>query len=110
MISWWIPEKWGYSIHITNEHGYLTNPKGEKESSGGLVPGGEDSHGLQEGDDAVLGDGLEETGGSCERLKTSTKGWKKRSNFNHFWMRECDIANNHTATNTVAVPEWKHER
>ena len=59
MMSQWLPEKWGNSIHITNEHGYLTNTQGKKKSSGGLVPRWENSHGLQEGDDAVFGDGLE---------------------------------------------------
>lgn len=59
-------------VQLTN--GNLGNAEADGNRPNGLTPLIDMLKGLEEGNDAVLGDGLKETRGTDERLQGSTKG------------------------------------
>ena len=61
----------------------LADADGEEEGPGGLVTRGEGGQGVDEGDDAVLGDGLEEARRTSQGLQAGTECRQQGTNLNH---------------------------
>ena len=93
---------YNFLVCLTNEDGDLADGDGESEGADGLSAGGELLERRQEGDDAVLGDGLEQPGGPGQGLQARADGGEQGADLHHLGVGPGDVAHDQAAAYGVA--------
>lgn len=83
----------------------LANAGGEDERPRGLTPWAGHGERLQEGNDSVLGDGLQQPGRAGQRLQTRAQGRQEGANQDDPFVGPRDVGNHQFSTNTLTKPE-----
>ena len=77
---------------LTNQDSNLTNGHSQSEGANWLPAFRLGPERLQEGDDPVLGDGLEEPRSTCQGLEASADGGEEGTDLHHFRVRPGNVA------------------
>jgi len=88
----------------TEEDAAPTDAGGEDERPGGFSPRAGHGEGLQEGDDAVLGDGLQEAGRAGQRLQPRAQRRQERADQDDPLVGPRDVRHHQLAADALAKP------
>ena len=92
---------------LTDEHGDLADGDGDSERADGLPLGRLHLEGGQEGDDAVLGDGLQQPRRAGQRLEAGADGGEQGADLDHLRVGPGDVAHHQAAAYALAEPGWR---
>ena len=87
-----VDESCSCATTLTNQDSNLTNGHSQSEGANWLPAFGLGPERLQEGDDPVLGDGLEEPRSTCQGLEASADGGEEGTDLHHFRVRPGNVA------------------